>query len=168
MDRTIIYTAKIDRTFKNITHYQITRYDNDSNACLNITNYLLENITDNGLAIKYSNDYSTWIQEAFKTIELYFTTNNFYYANQVPTQTELSSYKQFKKLKLDQIYSNLLLTDGVEQKRYIIQYCNHDNINIKMIACDILHNKDIIKFTNKRMLEYIIQGKIDQLEELTQ
>ena len=68
--------------------------------------------------------------------------------------------------KLNEIYTNLLLTDEATQKRYAVQYCNSDNAAVKLLACDILYHYDIIEFKNKKLLELMINGDINSIEEL--
>lgn len=149
----IIYTPTV--LYKDI---RLNRFNKSFQDLTKITNYLLDNISEDGTYIKYKNsEYDEWIKNSFIDLDLY-----------VISSIEMS-YKDFKDNKFDEIYYNLLLNPNPnDQLRYAIQYCNHDNYNIKMVANDVMRNKDIIELKNPKMFKLILEGRIDELEELTQ
>lgn len=166
-DFSIIYTAGVVHDKHHpIWRFQLIRQINKNKDLSDVTTYLLKNISDNGTKINY-NEYTKWIQDSFKAIDFYYSVNpdkKF----QDTKQPNIFTFKMFKEHKLDEIYSNLLLSTGAEQKLYVVQYCNSDYENIKMIACDFLYNAQTITIKNKELLTYILQGKIDQIEEMLQ
>jgi len=168
--KNIIYTAKIqDQYFGGdfIKIYVINRFFDDKSVLIDITNHILKDDTiiynkkDFFAQIKNTeSNYDKFLKNTWFDINLYCSNN----ADNL--NKEIISYKEFVHNNLNTILWNLLFTEGTEQLRYAIQFCNHDNLNIKLIACDILRNQSIIEFKNKKMLQLIIQGKIDLIEEL--
>ena len=167
--KNIIYTAKIQEEYYEgdfIKLYKINRFFEDKKLLIQFTNHLLDNETSNEYIDKdffaqlknTESNYKKFLKDTWFDINFYSTIEH----------KEFISYKTFVDNNLDKIFWNLLFTKGTDRLRYSIQYCNHDNFNVKMVACDVLRHNDIIEFNNKKMIEYIIQGKIDLIEEITQ
>ena len=179
-DISITYTPKLsssdDDYGKREIYFQVSRFANNKVSMRAAANYLLNNVSDNGKHINYSNsEYDSWIIDAFKTINFYYVhTNPFvkikiiYSVGHNPGEDEALTYHDFVREGLQEAWYNLFLTDGATQKRYIVQYCNSDNFSLKMVACDFLRNSNNIKIKNPKLLRFMIEGKIDQIEEMFQ
>jgi len=176
-DEIIIYTPKIS-TYDKFKVYKINRFWDSKVALRKAANYMLDNISDDGTKIVYDNsEYENWVKEAFKDIYLFTTPevpNNRYVGNPWAFSNAQShyyaipdiDYKTFIERNLQKAYSNLFLTKPTEQKRYMVQYLQSDDYNIKMIACDMLRHSDCIYVRNPKLLELIITGKFDLIEDV--
>jgi len=169
-NKVIRYTAKVLNDYGAIV-YKLNRFFDNPGSLIGIANTLLENVSDDGKVVRFQDsEYDKWIRETFKDIQIYYTTTPTF-DNMVKKHLTMMiptgiPYKEYKEKNLKEVYTNLLLSDEQIQLRYAVQYCNHDDYNVKMIACDLLRHRDIIEFTNKGLLKLIINGEVDKIEEM--
>ena len=112
--------------------------------------------------------YTDSIKDRFKAVDLYTTEKlpSFKIPSTTINPTRIITFSNFVASGLQNQWKNLLLTEGDEQLRYVVQYCQSENDNLKTLACDFLRNKNNIVVEDIKMIKLILDGRIDLIEEL--